>query len=78
MLPDVAGSLHALECRQCCLRCSQGQLAGWRWIVAHNWKDRNDGVADACSVRLAALCMGLFWTFYQLCSWWAAIQYRSV
>jgi hypothetical protein len=36
----------ALECRQCCLRCNQGQLTGWRWIVARNWKDRNDGVAD--------------------------------
>jgi hypothetical protein len=31
---------------QCCLRCSQSQLTGWRWIVARNWKDRNDGVAD--------------------------------
>src|SRR4029077_9204363 len=35
---DIDG---ALECRQCCLRCSQGQLTGWRWIVARNWKDRN-------------------------------------
>jgi hypothetical protein len=36
----------ALECRQCCLRRSQGQLAGRRGIVARNWKDRNNGVTD--------------------------------
>src|SRR5580704_17800150 len=28
----------ALECRQCCPRCSQGQLTGWRGIVARNGK----------------------------------------
>jgi hypothetical protein len=49
---DIDGNMllnlrwRALECRQCCPRCSQGQLTGWRWIVARNWKDRNDGVAD--------------------------------
>ena len=34
----------ALECRQCCLRCSQGQLTGWRWIVARNRRDRSGAV----------------------------------
>jgi hypothetical protein len=58
---DIDGNMllnlrwRALECRQCCPRCSQGQLTGWRWIVARNWKDRNDGVADGvrlgCSLR---------------------------
>jgi class 3 adenylate cyclase len=34
----------------------QGQLTGWRRIVARNWKDRNDGVADAAAqTALAAL-----------------------
>ena len=46
-MPDSDGRKHAVEhCRQSRQKLDREHRVGWRWIVARNWKDRNDGVAD--------------------------------